>query len=56
MLNKISAILEVIAHIPSTRSASAAVSTADNKIIVIGGYGDEREIATTVWIDSYEPQ
>ena len=56
MLNKISSIWEAIAHIPSTRSASAAVSTADNKIIVIGGYGDKREIATTVWIGSYELQ
>ena len=55
-LNKVSHTWEAIGHIPSARDSSAAVSTADNRIIVIGGgQNDEREYTNTVWIGSYEP-
>ena len=47
---------EAIGHIPSARSSSAAVSTADNRVIVIGGYNDKGEGTNTVWIGSCEPQ
>jgi len=55
-LNKISHSWEAIGHIPSTRSAPAAVSTADNRVIVIGGWNDKRDEANTVWIGSCGPQ
>ena len=49
---------EIIEHIPSARSNSAAVYTADNRLIVIGGYDDKSKITNTVWIGSFarEPQ
>ena len=55
-LNKVSHIWEAIGHIPSARESSAAVSTADNRVIVIGGYNDKREFTNTAWIGSCEPQ
>jgi len=55
-LNKVSHSWEAIGHIPSARYASAAVSTADNRIIVIGGLNDKGEKTTTVWIGSCEPK
>ena len=47
---------EAIGHIPSPRARSAAVSTADNRIIVIGGQNDKGKYTNTVWIGSCEPQ
>ena len=55
-LNKVSHNWEAIACIPTARHASAAVSTADNRVIVIGGYTDKGEYTNTVWIGSCEPQ
>ena len=55
-LNKVSHSWEAIGHIPSARSSSAAVSTADNRVIVIGGWNDKGEYTNTVWIGSCEPQ
>ena len=55
-LNKVSHSWEAIGHIPSARSSSAAVSTADNRVIVIGGRNDEEEYINTVWIGSCDPQ
>ena len=49
-LNKVSHSWKAIGNIPSARSRSAAVSTADNRVIVIGGYNDKGEITNTVWI------
>ena len=55
-LNKVDLSWEAIGHIPSARSLAAAVSTADNKIIVIGGLNDREEATNTIWIGSCEPQ
>ena len=55
-LNKVSHSWEAIGNIPSARSSSAAVSTADNRIIVIGGLYDKYEYTNTVWIGSCDPQ
>ena len=55
-LNKVSHSWEAIGHIPSARSGSAAVSTADNRVIVIGGPNDKAEYTNTVWIGSCDPQ
>ena len=55
-LNKVSHIWETIGHTPSARNRSATVSTADNRVIVIGGYNDKGEETNTVWIGSCEPQ
>ena len=55
-LNKVNHSWEAIGHIPSARSRSAAVSIADNRVIVIGGENDKREVTNTVWIGSCEPQ
>ena len=55
-LNKVSHTWEAIGNIPSARSSSAAVSTADNRVIVIGGYNDKGNSTNTVWIGSCEPQ
>ena len=55
-LNKVSHSWEAVGHIPSARSSSAAVSTTDNRVIVIGGWNDKHEITNTVWIGSCEPQ
>ena len=54
-LNKVSHSWEAIGHIPSARRLSAAVSTADNRVIVIGGANKKGEVTTTVWIGSCEP-
>ena len=55
-LNKISQSWEAIGQIPSTRSSAAAVSTADNTVIVIGGANYMEKITNKVWIGSCEPQ
>ena len=55
-LNKVSHSWEAIGHIPSARYSAAAVSTADNRVIAIGGREDTYGITTTVWIGSCEPQ
>ena len=55
-LNKVSHSWEAIGHIPSARNSTAAVSTADNRVIVIGGWNDKGEATNTVWIGSCEPQ
>ena len=55
-LNKVSHTWEAIGCIPSARYSSAAVSTADNRVIVIGGYNDKLKDTNTVWIGSCEPQ
>ena len=55
-LNKVSHSWEAIGHIPSAISSSAAVSTADNRVIVIGGLNDKGEYTNTVWIGSCDPQ
>ena len=54
-LNKVSHTWEAIGYIPSARSSLAADSTADNRVIVIGGYNDKVECTNTVWIGSCEP-
>ena len=54
--NKVSNNWEAMGHIPSERFRPAAVSTADNKVIVIGGENEKREYTNTVWVGSYEPQ
>jgi len=53
--NKISHSWEVIGQIPSARVAAAAVSVADNKIVVVGGFDDKVHYTNTVWIGSCEP-
>ena len=55
-LNKVSHSWEVIGRIPSARSSSAAVSTADNSVIVIGGLNNKGEYTNTIWIGSCDPQ
>ena len=55
-LSKVSHIWEAIGHIPLPRYSSAAVSTADNRVIVIGGWNDKGVYTNTVWIGSCEPQ
>ena len=47
---------KAIGHIPSARSLTAAVSTADSRVIVIGGESDKREHTNTVWIGSCKIQ
>ena len=54
-LNKIGHSWEAIGQIPSARRLSAAVSIADNTVIVIGGQNDKLEYTNTVWIGSCEP-
>ena len=49
-LNKVSHSWEAIGYLPSARSSSAAVNTAVNRVIVIGGVNDKREETNTVWI------
>ena len=55
-LNKVSHSWEAIGHIPSARYRAATVSTADNRVIVIGGRNDNLHVTNTVWIGSCEPQ
>ena len=54
--NKVSHDWEVIGQIPSARWSPAAVSIADNKIVVVGGKNDKVHYTNTVWIGSCEPQ
>ena len=54
-LNKTNHSWEAIGHIPSARSRLAAVSTADNTVIVIGGVNYKHQYTNTVWIGSCEP-
>ena len=56
MFNKVSHSWEVIGQIPSARIVTAAVSVADNKIVVVGVYDDKSQYTNTVWIGSCEPQ
>ena len=55
-LNKVNHSWETIGQIPSARHALPAVSTPDNRVIVIGGQNDKREYTNTVWIGSCDPQ
>ena len=55
-LNNISHNWEAKGHIPSARSSSAAVGTADNRVIVIGGHNVNGRYTNTVWIGSCELQ
>ena len=55
-LYKVSHRWEAIGQIPSARSSSAAVSTLDDRVIVIGGSNNKGEYIDTVWISSCEPQ
>ena len=55
-LNKVSHRWRAIGYFPSARYHSAAVSTADNRVIVIGGWNDKGVATNTVWIGSCEPQ
>ena len=55
-LNKVTHRWEAIGQIPSARGLSAVVSTADNRIIVMGGVNDKGEFTNTVWIGSCELQ
>ena len=54
--NKISHSWEDIGQIPSARRGPAAVSVADNKIVVVGGYDDKYLPTNTVWLGLLEPQ
>ena len=47
---------EIMGNIPSARDSLAAVSTTDNRIIVIGGWNQWEDITNSVWIGSYESQ
>ena len=53
--NKVTNNWEAIGHLPSPRSRAAVVSTANNRIIAIGGWDDKRVVTNTVWIGSFEP-
>ena len=55
-LNKVTHSWETIGNTPSARCSSAAVSTADNRIIIIGGLNDKGEKTNTVWIGTCESQ
>ena len=50
-LNKFDHSWEAIGHIPSARSSSAAVSTSDDRMIVIGGR-NRGQFTNNVWIGS----
>ena len=52
-LNKVTHSWEAIGHIPSARESSAVVSTANNRVIFIGGVNDKEEETNTVWIGTY---
>ncbi|XP_065917496.1 probable serine/threonine-protein kinase DDB_G0271402 [Dysidea avara] len=57
IFNKVSHSWEVIGQLPSVRSEPAVISVADNKIVVVGGYDDDKvQFTNTVWIGSCEPQ
>ena len=52
-LNKFSHSWEAIGNIPSARNSSAAISTADNRMIIIGGR-NRGQFTNSVWIGSCE--
>ena len=52
VLNKVSHKWKCVESIPLERSSPAAISIADNKIVVIGGRDNNREATNTVWIGS----
>ena len=54
--NKVSHSWEAIGQIPSARRAPTAVSIADDKIVVVGGFDDKGHFANTLWIGLCEPQ
>ena len=54
-LNKINHSWEAIGYIPSARTSSAAVSTPDDRMIIIGGR-NRGQFTNTVWIGSCESQ
>ena len=56
MFDKVRYSWEVIGQIPSARNAPAAVSIADNKIVVVGGLDHKVKHTNTVWIGSCVPQ
>jgi len=56
IFNKVSRSWDITGQIPSARQALAAVSIADNKIILIGGKDDKDQHTNTVWIGLCEPQ
>ena len=51
-LNIINQSWEAVGHIPSKRYSLAAVSLADNRIVVMGGENDRREYSNDIWIGS----
>ena len=53
-LDKVNQRWEAIGHIPSVRKSSAAVSTADDRVIVIGGLNHKRKFVNTVWIGNLQ--
>ena len=55
-LNKVNHSWEALGYIPSARKSPAAVCTADNKIIVIGGWNDKGKYTNTVLIGSCAPR
>ena len=55
-LNKVNYSWEAIGHIPLATSHSAAVSIADNRVIIIGGMNDKGEHTNTVRIGSCDPK
>ena len=55
-LDKVSHSWETIGSIPSARSSTATVCTADNRVIVIGGLNHKYMVTNTVWVGSCKPQ
>ena len=51
-LNRVNQSWEAVGHIPSKRYSLAAVSLADNRMVVVGGENDRREYSNDVWIGS----
>jgi len=56
IFNKANHSLQIMAHIPSARYGPTAVSTADNEIVVVGGWDEKGLYTDTVWIGTCEPQ
>ena len=54
--DKLSLRWEAIENIPSAIYSSAAVSTADDRVFVIGGLNDKGKISNIIWIGSCESQ
>ena len=52
MFNEVNHSWEIIGEIPLQRYVLAAVSVADNKIVVVGGY-DGKQYTNTVWVGSF---